>query len=397
MPNTNDNSPINAKPLSIVLASTQRGWHGGEEQAYLLATGLRKRGHEVHLFARRKEIFAQRMTEEGFSVLELPNGGRSLRGILKARHAIRQIKPNVLHANDSHALTCLMLASLGLRIPARIASRRVIYPIRNPAKYRFFADRIICVATATVDICRAASIPEKRLDLVFSGADPSRIETNHREQAKRQGREKLNLSLETPLLLCVGKLNEAKGHVDLLDAMPDVLQKYPNLILALAGDGELLQILQTQANRLNINKNVHFLGYRNDVSELIQAADLYIQPSRSEGLCNAVIDAMLARCPIVLSARGGLLDLIPPKTKIEKNAEKISSDYGWLTPPENPQRLAKTILQALDTPATEQQLRTERAYTRAIENFTADQMVEGMLRVYRQVINKVCGGACPRA
>lgn len=373
-------------PLRIVLASAQRGWHGGEGQARLLAVGLRQRGHEVHLFARREEAFARRMADEGFPVIELSSGGRSLRGILQARRAIRRLRPDVLHANDSHALTCLMLAGLGLRIPARIASRRVIYPIRTPAQFRLFADRIACVATATVQACRAASLPEERLALVFSGADPARFETTDHDSTRKRTREKLGIDLNVPLLLCVGKLTEAKGHADLLDAMPDVLQKSPHLILMLAGDGELEEELQSQAVRLGLQQNLRFLGYREDVPDLLHAADLYVQPSRSEGLCNAVIDAMFARCPTVVSALGGLLDLIPPKSGSEEDTPSLLSDYGWLTPPENPKQLAATIRAALDSPKEEKKRLTEQARNRAMKNFTAARMVDEMLRVYREVI-----------
>ncbi|MGD9127181.1 MAG: glycosyltransferase family 4 protein [Planctomycetia bacterium] len=368
----------------MILASSQHGWHGGEEQARLLAEGLHRHGHEVHLLARRGETFAQRMTAAGFSVTELSGNGRSLRSILQARKTIRQLRPDVLHANDSHALTCLLFASLGLKIPARIASRRVIYPIHTPAKFRCFADRIVCVANATLDTCRDAGLPEERLALVFSGIDPVHIETNQSETVRQQEREKLDLAPDTPLLLCIGKLTEAKGHVDLLDAMPAVLQKHPDLILALVGDGELQSKLTLQAEQLEITANVRFLGYREDIPRLIQTADLYVQPSRSEGLCNAVIKAMFTRCPTVVSARGGLLDLIPPT---DPNSKSLASDYGWLTPPENPTRLADTILEALDASKEEKQRRTEPAYQRALENFTADHMVHGMLRVYRDVLS----------
>lgn len=402
----NDKNTPQETTLRVLLASAQRGWYGGEGQARLLALGLRTRGHEVHLLARRGEAFAQQMAEEGFPVIELANGGRSPHGILQARRAIRQLRPDVIHANDSHALTCLLLASFGIRVPARIASRRVTYPIRSPFQFRFFADRIACVATAVVEMCRAASLPEEKLALVFSSADPSRIETDDHEKVRKRGRDKIGLALDAPLLLCVGKLTNMKGHVDLLNAMPTVLAKHPNLLLALVGSGELLPLLQSQTEQLKIEPNVRFLGYRDDVPDLLQAADLYVQPSRpeGEGLCNAVIDAMFARCPVIVSTGGGLLDLIPPEQKVSgtfcakhpsgRSGKKfltpfvpLSSEYGWITPSEDPKRLAATILDALDTPKEQQRHRTERARARAMENFTADQMVERMLRVYRDAIS----------
>ena len=82
----------------------------------------------------------------------------------------------------------------------------------------------------------------------------------------------------------MAKLTDHKGHRFLLEALPAVIQKLPNVVLALAGDGELHEALRRQADRLGVFA-VRFLGFRHDVPDLIQAADLFVLPSHLEGLC----------------------------------------------------------------------------------------------------------------
>ncbi len=103
--------------LTVALVSTQRRWHGGEEQARLLAVGLRQRGWRCVIFARRGGDFAERMAAEGFETVAFAGGGRSPAALWQIRRALRRLRPDVLHYNDSHAMTAAGLAALGLHVP----------------------------------------------------------------------------------------------------------------------------------------------------------------------------------------------------------------------------------------------------------------------------------------
>ena len=166
--------------FTVALVSTQRNWHGGEEQARLLAVGLRRRGHRIGIIARRDGLLAQRMAAEGFEVLPFSGGGRSLRALWQIRGHLRRIGPDVLHYNDSHAMTGAGLAAFGLPVAARIAARRVDFPLRSPKPYRWFCDRVVCVSRAVAAVCENGGIPAAMLRVVHDGVDPSRVRSGDR-------------------------------------------------------------------------------------------------------------------------------------------------------------------------------------------------------------------------
>jgi len=366
--------------LTVALASTQRFWHGGEEQARLLAVGLRQRGCRCVVLARQDGALAERMAAEGFQTILFSGNGRTPAALWRLRRELRCIGPDVLHYNDSHALTSAGLAALGLRIPARIAARRLDFPLHSSRQYRWFCDRVVCVSQAVARVCRESGIPPAMLHVVHDGVDPRRVRLGDRGR----GRQSLALADDQVLLLCVAKLTDHKGHRFLLDALPRVIREVPRLVVALAGDGELRETLERQAEQLGIQSQLRFLGYRHDVPDLIHAADVFVAPSHMEGLCSTLIDVMLAGRTIVTTTAGGIPDLVGAN---ESDGEPVA----WLTPPRNPAALAEAILRALAAPEQSAAMR-QRACLRAERLFTADHMVDATLAVYRQVLQETEGG-----
>jgi glycosyltransferase involved in cell wall biosynthesis len=366
-----------ASDLTVALASTQRRWHGGEEQARLLGVGLRRRGCRCVVLARRGGDFAERMAADGFEVVAFAGGGRNPAALWQMRQALRRARPDVLHYNDSHAITGAGLASLGLHIPARIAARRVDFLLRSPRPYRWFCDRVVCVSQAVRRVCCEGGLPEPMLRVVHDGVDPARVASGDRGR----GRQSLGLSDNQTLLLTVAKLTDHKGHRFLLEALPDVIQAAPNVVVALAGDGELRETLERQAEQLGVQSHVRFLGFRNDVYDLLHAADVFVLPSHLEGLCSTLIDVMLARRTIVTTTAGGIPDLVG-------SDERGGAPVAWTVPPRDPKALAAAIVHALASPEECSRMH-ELAYRRAQERFTADCMVEATLAVYREAAGQL--------
>jgi glycosyltransferase involved in cell wall biosynthesis len=316
------------------------------------------------------------MTAEGFPVLAFSGNGLAPAALWSMRRSLRRFGPHVLHYNDSHAATSAGVAALGLRIPARIAARRVDFPLHSARQYRWFSDRVVCVSRGVARVCREGGIPESMLRVVHDGVDPARARSGDRQR----GRRSLRLADDEVLLLTVAKLTDHKGHRFLLDALPAVIQQCPRLTVAFAGDGELRQSLQEQAERLGLLPRVRFLGYRDDVPDLIHAADLFVLPSHLEGLCTTLIDVMLAGRTMVTTTAGGIPDLVGAHAD-------DGAPVAWLAPPRDPAALAETILHALASPDHSAAM-CERARRRAERFFTADRMVEATLEVYGELLGE---------
>ncbi|MHC5005257.1 MAG: glycosyltransferase family 4 protein [Planctomycetota bacterium] len=359
--------------LTIVHISTQRHWYGGEAQACLLACGLRARGHRCVVFARRHGAFAQRMRDEGFEVHTFLGNGRHPQGLWQLRRGLARVAPDIVHFHDAHAVTAGGLAILGLPVGGRVAARRCDYPLRWAAKYRRLCDRVVAVSGNVADVCVACGLPKSKVRIIYDGVDPARPRSGDR----RRGEEALASHPDQTTLLTVASLNRSKGHIDLLEALPAVLDRHPAVRVAFAGDGKLRNDLKGAARRLGVDAAVEFLGYREDVPDLLQAADVFVMPSRIEPLGSSVVEAMLARVPIVSTTAGGIPELVG----------RLNGDsaVAFLAEPANPRRLAETILEALDDPGRREDL-SQRAERRARKLFTADRMVDQTLQVYQELL-----------
>lgn len=119
-------------------------------------------------------------------------------------------------------------------------------------------------------------------------------------------RQELSLPEDTPIVVSVGELNENKNHKTVIRAIS--LMKNQDTHYCIAGNGPLLQELTDYAQSLGVTDRVHFLGYRRDVPSILRQADVFVLPSRREGLGMAAIEAMSCGLPLVSSNRHGIND-----------------------------------------------------------------------------------------
>lgn len=358
--------------MKILFISTERGWHGGEEQLRLLVEGAAAKGRDCRVAARQGGEFAERLKAAGFNVVELPGVVRGPRAIWRLRRALREFRPEVVHANDPHGLWLQRAATWGLSFPARIAARRVLFPIRSPGKYRAGCDRVLCVSHAVAKVCRESGIPDEMIKVVHEGVDPARVQAGD----AGRGRASLQLADDVPIVLCVAQLAAYKGHRYLIDAWPAVLANHPSAVLVLAGDGPLRAELTSQCRELGISASVRFLGYRMDVPDLIIACDALALTSTHEGFGTTGLDAMFGNRPLVGSDAGGIAEML---------RDDAGQLYGWPVPAADPPAIARAIHVVLTSPE-ERERRVLRARQRAESCFTAASMVERTLNAIGEAL-----------
>lgn len=171
--------------------------------------------------------------------------------------------------------------------------------------------RLVAVTQAVAEDLRRLH-PSKGVAVVFNGVDTERF----RPADQTRSRLRLGLPAAVPLIGCVGRLETVKGQDVLIDAMADL----PGVHLALVGGGSQAEALKTRVQALGLADRVHFLGHRDDSSELLPCFDLFCLPSRAEGLPLALLEAQSVGLSVVASAVGGVplavcepfAELIPP-------------------------------------------------------------------------------------
>ena len=186
----------------------------------------------------------------------------------------------------------------------------------------------------------------------------------------------LGLEGKHKLILSVGRLTHQKGHTFLLDSIPYVLEKFSHAVFVIAGDGYLLDELEKKSELLNINFNVHFLGLRDDIADLMNAADIFVLPSIWEGLPIAMLEAMSFGLPVVASQVEGIEDVIENEFS------------GLVVPPENVQLLAGAINRLLEHPGEAEKMgRIGREHV--FSRHTVDQMCASYEDLFLNFLHEV--------
>jgi glycosyltransferase involved in cell wall biosynthesis len=303
----------------------------------LLARELnRGREMEEHLVTRRGSELARRVREDGVPVREVPWGpGLDPRALWHLCRAIRDFKPTILHAHDSHALQLSSWARRLARSNAKlVATRRVDFHLR-PRSVWFRVDRIIAISEAVRGIVVADGVAPQTIAVVPSGIDAD--EVRRAAATPLDIRARLALPRETRLALNVAALVPHKDQRTLIRAAQATRMLAPALHWLIAGEGELRGDLEAEIARLGLADRVHLLGYVPEADALIREADVLVMSSREEGLGSVVLHALALGTPVVATRGGGLPEIVPAE---------------WLVPVGDADALARRVLAALTNPST---------------------------------------------
>jgi L-malate glycosyltransferase len=198
---------------------------------------------------------------------------------------------------------------------------------------------------------RTERFPRSKNQVIWNGEDLTRFAPGSAAAAEAL-RAELGLTAVDCLATCVGSLTPVKDHATQLDALAALAQAHPGLRLLVVGDGPERAALAARAAPLG--ERVRFLGHRRDVPQILQASDLYVQTSLTEGFSNAILQAMAVGLPVVATAVGGNLELVP-------------ATCGTLVPPRDPARLAAALSDLVD--GRERRLELGRAARRRAEAY----------------------------
>lgn len=156
------------------------------------------------------------------------------------------------------------------------------------------------------DYKRAKQFKVKRVEYIHGiGINTDRFSI---ENEKSDIRKELGLQTDDIIVLSVGELNENKNQKVIIQAMAKL--KHEKIHYILCGKGDQKENLEKLTNKLGIKEKVHFLGYRNDIADIYRQSDIYVMPSKREGLPVASLEAMFCGLPLVTSNIRGLTDIM---------------------------------------------------------------------------------------
>ena len=288
------------------------------------------------------ESYLNSLRSYGAEIIELRIDEGYFTMCRKINRLLSEYKPQIVHTNFHfpQVRAVIFLAWLW-RVPLRFCTIGSM-PGNNPKLiskiwYNLLAStatKILTVSDAIrLTLACKFKVNTKKIETLRMGIDFSAFEEN--SLTKQEIEEKYNLPNDKILIGCVAFHQPIKGVDILLDAI-SVLKyehKQTDFVLCQVGGwaGGISQELQRKAKDLKIDDIVVWLGLQDNVPEIMHVFDIYCQPSRSEGLPNTILEAFMAKLPVVASNVGG----IPEVVKDGKN--------GFLVEVENSEQMAEKL------------------------------------------------------
>ena len=306
----------------------------------------------------------------GAVVHQLPMGPWP-KGSFALRLLVRTLDPALVVAQTSHAHTHALFAAQGR---PTVVHRRVDFLVGRSIlgrwKYKK-PNRIIAVSEGVKRVLLAGGVSAERICVVHDGVKVPSLALNGNERESFCQANGIDPS--HALVLSAGALVAHKGHRVLVDAARQVLKLHPKTHFVIAGDGPKRETLQEQIRVAGLEKHVHLVGYQESLWSMMQFCDLFCHPSVEEGMGSVVVEAMLAKLPVVATSAGGLSEVVDDQVT------------GLLVPIEQPELLADALNVLLSDGALRGQF-GDAGSVRASTLFNAHHMISKTDEVYAQVL-----------
>ena len=353
---------------------------GTESQVAHTALRLKTASYYVTVACLRAEgPLLEMLRKAGISVAEFRKGKtllsiNGLRQLLRLARFLRRGKFHVMHAYDLWAnLLGVPAARLALT-PIIVSSRRYLaehdwYTARRArilrAVYRLSTYVVVNSNSVRQLLVERDHIPSERIHVIYNGVDVDRFTRPRRNKARKS----LSVKENSKVVVVLANMYAVKGHTHLITAAIIVCACLPDTTFLLIGDGPERPMLEQRIKSLNLQRNILFLGSREDIPDLLACCDLSVLPSESEGFPNSLLEAMAAGLPVIATCVGGTPEIIE------------NGINGLLVPPKDPSALARAILRVLGDSEFAKKLAIS-GQERVRKQFSFDRLIAQTTQLY---------------
>ncbi len=363
--------PNDSPAIFLMTNSFETG--GSERQFTVLADSLNRKLLRIELGCiGQGGAFRKGMGE----VTSVPPGGNvyglnSWRSRIALARRLRARHTSIAHSFDFYSNLMLIPAARLARTPIVIGSHRQIGDLLTPMRFRsqiavfHLCDRVICNSRAAAQSLLDRGLPEQKLAVIHNGLPEEAFSDAPPALARAPGALRVGM---------IARMNDpVKNYPGLLHAAARLAPKFPELEFLLVGDGPLRPGLERMAQSLGLERQIRFLGDRQDVRAILSSLDISVLPSFSESLSNSVLESMAAGLPVVATSVGGNGELIR------------DGETGFLVPPNDEINLADALERLLSNSPLRAAFGT-RAREIARANFSLARMREQHEALYYSLL-----------
>ena len=348
--------------------------NGAVIHCLLLTRSLALRGHRVTLLCRPNAWIAAQLAEADVEIVTSDMHRWPLDELRRIANLCREQKIEIIHTHMTRAHNFGVFLRRFAHIPCvATAHTHLVQP------HWMFNDYVIAVSDATKRFQQTRNrVRDRRIETVHGFMDFPRFADVGKE-ARNALRRELGIEGETPLLAIIGDIIPRKGLLHLIRALPKIIKEVPNVRLAIVGEPkrgtEYYEKARAEAQKLNVNDSLLWLGHRHDVPQIMTGLDVYILASLDEMFPVAVLEAMAAGRAIVATRVGGVPECIQ------------DGQTGLLAPAENPDALADAILKLLRNPSLRDEMGV-RAQETARQEFSINSQTPRLEAVFARLIER---------
>jgi glycosyltransferase involved in cell wall biosynthesis len=293
--------------------------------------------------------------------------------VCRLAHLMKRKKCQLVHFHDAHSLAVGSVAAALAKVPMRVISRRVDFPLSgnyfSHMKYTKDIDALIAVSQNVKEVLIKGGIDPDKIRVIPDGIDYSVFEEAGSSDYLRH---ELSFEPDDFLVGIVAHLADHKGHKYLIKATQILKEKAPKIKVIIVGSGPLRMELNKQAKEIDVEDIVFFLGFREDIPQILASLDLFVLSSYLEGLGSSIMDAMACRLPVVATRVGGIPELI------------VHEETGLLVPPRRSTSLANAILRIYTNRELGKKL-GQRGYELVHRKFSAEAMAKRIILEYERI------------
>lgn len=310
---------------------------------------------------------------KGIPVIRLGKRDRvDLDTIAKLRQILKRDNVKVLHTHNYSSWFYGVLAVRGIggvrhihTEHSNVECRRWIYAERLMSR---FTNKIVSVSGSVKDfMVERQHISPGRIEVIYNGVDTQRFRPDSR--ARTEYRNKFSFGEKTFVACIVARLSPVKDHETLLGAFSMLAKERPETRLLIVGEGDIRVRLESLSRDLGVCDRVIFLGERHDIPEILNAADVFVLSSISEGHNMSLLEAMATGIPVVVTRVGGNTEIV------------LDGVCGFLVPPRDPHALCDRI-GALAGNESLMRAMGEKGREAVLKCFNVDGMIDRYLRLY---------------
>lgn len=377
--------------ISILFVIDGLEFGGGERTFLQLIKGLPRKQYNVHVATSPRGAFSGVLTKKGVELIPLNLEKRaSLRTLRRLIEIIENKNIVIIHSQGGRADYFARIAGRIANVPIIISSiamlvegydvnilRKSLYVLADRFTERWVNKFIVLSDALRQALIEIHKIPPEKIVKIYNGIELEEYNPGLKKvrSKKLEVRRKLGLKNDVLVIGAIGRLVWQKGFEYLIQAIPKVIEVFPETRFLIVGEGPLKDKLKVKSKKLKVEDKVIFTGFRSDIKEILDSIDVLVMPSLLEGLPMVLLEAMAMAKPIVATDIDGISEVL------------VDRKTGLLVPPKNPQALAEAILKVLNNKIMSNLL-GQNARRIAEEEFSVEKIVKQTECIYQELLRE---------